>query len=181
MSVEPAQRLNKRRTKGLQKLGVSEDDVHLAERLMKQIPACPSDPNKAERIFGYAKSRLERQKAMRLLGATEEEVEVENAKNLGSLGVGARRRSFSVIERAPSKPLYKNRKSSISRKPRHSSFDTALRPYKRKHSAELRRLRQQSMVSAIEIDSLRKRIEELENLIQSSSRNSSCSSVRIDE
>ena len=166
--------------KGLQKLGVTEDDVHLAERLLKQIPVCPSDPNKAERIFGYAKSRLEREKAMRLLGATEEEVEIENAKNLGSLGVGARRRSFSVIE-TPPKPLYKNRKSSFPKRPRHSSFDAAVRPYKRKHSAELRRLRQQSMASAMEIDSLRKRIEELEGLVQPSSRNSSCSSVRIDE
>ena len=83
------------RAKGLRKLGVSEDDVHLATRLLAQIPACPADPNKAERILGYASSRLVRDKALRLLGTTEEEVDAENAKALGSLGVAGRRRSFS--------------------------------------------------------------------------------------
>ena len=85
------------RSKGLKKLGVSEDDVNLAGKLLEQIPACPSDPNKAERIFGYASSRLAREKAIRLLGTTEEEVDKDAAKTLGSLGVAGRRRSFSIM------------------------------------------------------------------------------------
>mmetsp|Transcript_32794 Transcript_32794/g.59180 ORF Transcript_32794/g.59180 Transcript_32794/m.59180 type:complete len:199 (-) Transcript_32794:92-688(-) len=85
------------KSKGLKKLGVSEDDVNLAGKLLEQIPACPSDPNKAERIFGYASSRLARDKALRLLGTTEEEVDKDAAKTLGSLGVAGRRRSFSVM------------------------------------------------------------------------------------
>ena len=80
--------LSTNRMKGLQKLGVSEDDVRVAEGLIKQISACSNDPNKAERIFGFASSRLTREKALRMLGATEDDVELETAKNLGSLGIG---------------------------------------------------------------------------------------------
>ncbi|KAL7429973.1 hypothetical protein ACHAXH_001497 [Discostella pseudostelligera] len=86
------------RRKGLLKLGVSEDDVELAEMLLRLIPKTPSDPNKAERILGYASMRLHREKALRLLGMTEEEIEEENAKVLGSLGTSGRRRSFSNPE-----------------------------------------------------------------------------------
>jgi len=86
------------RRKGLLKLGVSEDDVELAEKLLRLIPKTPSDPNKAERILGYASMRLHREKALRLLGMTEEEIEEENAKVLGSLGTSGRRRSFSNPE-----------------------------------------------------------------------------------
>ena len=86
------------RSKGLIKLGVSEADVELAEKLLRLIPRKPSDPNKAERILGYASMRLHREKALRLLGLTEEEIEEENAKVLGSLGTSGRRRSFSNPE-----------------------------------------------------------------------------------
>ena len=86
------------RSKGLIKLGVSEADVELAEKLIRLIPKTPSDPNKAERILGYASMRLYREKALRLLGLTEEEIEEENAKVLGSLGSSGRRRSFSNPE-----------------------------------------------------------------------------------
>jgi hypothetical protein len=165
MSAQSNQRPVKKRSKGLEKLGVSENDVHLAERLIKQIPSCPSDPNKAERILGYATSRLEREKALRLLGATEEEVEIENAKNLGSLGVAARRRSHSLID-TPPKPMYLNKK--VKRYKHHGSFDTVMRQRKRKTSAELHRLRNQSIASANEIEALKKRIYELESLVQRS-------------
>eukprot|EP00956_Cyclotella_meneghiniana_P016509 scaffold26070_cov71-Cyclotella_meneghiniana.AAC.13 len=171
----------KRANVGLEKLGVSEDDVHLAERLLKQIPPNPTDPNKAERILGYATSRLERHKAVRLLGASEQEIEVENAKNLGSLGAGARRRSFSIIETSPSSKAHK-RQSYVNRY-RHTSLDSAMwRQHKRKHSAEIRRLRHQSMISSNEIEALKARINELENIMQRSasleSKTSSCISSR---
>ena len=57
------------REAGLRKMGVSESDVALAQRLLGQISS-------AERI-------LERDKALKLLGATEEDVATENAKWLG--------------------------------------------------------------------------------------------------
>ncbi|KAL3803085.1 hypothetical protein ACHAWO_010651 [Cyclotella atomus] len=156
----------KKRIKGLQKLGVSEDDVRLAERLLRQIPTCPNDPNKTERILGYANSRLERQKALRLLGATEDEIEIENAKNLGSLGICGRRRSYSLIQ-SPSKPMVHRRKSSIKSR-RHLSLDSAMSKRKRT-SIEIRRLRQQTIASVNEIQDLKARISELESLVQKSS------------
>ena len=54
----------------------------------------PCNSTKAERLLGYNERKLKRAKALRLLGATEDDVELECAKNLGSLGQGARRRSF---------------------------------------------------------------------------------------
>lgn len=86
------------RLKGLTKLGVSEEDVAIAEKLLRLIPRTSSDPNKAERILGYASMRLHREKALRLLGLTEEQIEEENAKSLGALGASGRRRSFSNPE-----------------------------------------------------------------------------------
>jgi hypothetical protein len=86
-------------SKGLQKLGVSENDVKIAERLLNQIQPCPSDSdNKAEQVLGFACSRLYREKAIRVLGTSENEIELENAKNLGSLGVGGRRRSWQASD-----------------------------------------------------------------------------------
>jgi hypothetical protein len=177
-------RPTKKRTKGLQKLGVSEDDVILAERLLRQIPSCPNDPNKSERILGYANSRLEREKALRLLGATEEEIEIENAKNLGSLGISGRRRSYSLLQ-TPSKPIVHKRKSSIGSK-RHLSFDSAM-SLRRRTSVEIRRLRQQTIASVNEIEGLKARIAELESIVQKTSlvsetsRNTSSQSAQIVE
>ena len=86
-------------SKCFEKLGVGTEDVKMAERLLNQIPPCPSDPNnKVEQLMGYARIRLLREKAIRVLGTSETEVELENAKNLGSLGVGGRRRSWAVVE-----------------------------------------------------------------------------------
>ena len=67
------------RSKGLRKLGVSEEDVKQATKLLEES------------------SRL-RSKALDLLGTSEEEVELEFAKNLGSLGIAGRRRSHSMLE-----------------------------------------------------------------------------------
>ena len=86
-------------SKCFEKLGVGVEDVKIAERLLNQIPPCPSDPNnKVEKLLGYARIRLLREKAIRVLGTSETEVELENAKNLGSLGVGGRRRSWAMTD-----------------------------------------------------------------------------------
>lgn len=82
--------------KGLQKLGVSEYDVKIAERLLSQIPSCSDPDSKEEQVLGYTLTRLCREKAIKVLGTTETEIELENAKNLGSLGVGGRRRSWQA-------------------------------------------------------------------------------------
>uniref|UniRef100_A0A7S4J961 Uncharacterized protein n=1 Tax=Odontella aurita TaxID=265563 RepID=A0A7S4J961_9STRA len=89
----------KDRDKILRKLGLSEDDVRISEMLLAQMPPAPAigESTKAEWLLGYAEPRLRRQKALKILGVSEEELEVENSKNLGSLGVGGRRRSFSGV------------------------------------------------------------------------------------
>ena len=94
-------KMTNNQSKCFQKLGVGTEDVKLAERLLNQIPPCPSDPNnKVEQLMGYARMRLLREKALRVLGTSETEVELENAKNLGSLGVGGRRRSWCGGQKA---------------------------------------------------------------------------------
>ena len=78
----PNNPLATRRAIGLRKLGVSEDEVLLAEKLIGR----PSDPNKT----------LAQQKALRLLGVTEEEVDLEKSKVLGTFGIAGRKRSFAI-------------------------------------------------------------------------------------
>lgn len=84
------------RSHGLKTLGVTEDDVRLAEKLLEHISFYSI--NKAERILGYAAARMKREKALRLLGASEDEVTVEIPKVLGTLGVAGRRRSYSEAD-----------------------------------------------------------------------------------
>jgi len=106
MQRKPARKLNQHnleginaRAKCLRKMGVSEDDVKRAKHLFAQmIPLLPGDmtSNKPEQIFGYATPRLKREKALKILGTSEDEVELENSKNLGALGIGGRRRSFCI-------------------------------------------------------------------------------------
>ncbi|KAL7525306.1 hypothetical protein ACHAWF_001301 [Thalassiosira exigua] len=156
------------RSKGLSKLGVSEDEVQLAEKLLGQIPACPSDPNKAERVLGYASSRLAREKALRLLGASEEEVDVENSKILGSMGIAGRRRSFSVAHSSQSDVLAfakalprARRRHTIGLMKRHVRRMVKIDKRRRRRSSEseLMRLRAQ----AKEIEELRSKVNDLES------------------
>ena len=84
------------RRRALKKLGLSEEDVRISEGLFSQIQLVDDSATKAERLLGYNSTRLKRAKALRLLGATEDDVELENAKTLGSLGHSGRRRSFVV-------------------------------------------------------------------------------------
>ncbi|KAL3826489.1 hypothetical protein ACHAXA_004326 [Cyclostephanos tholiformis] len=83
------------RTNGLRKLGVSEDDVIFAEKLLEQISSYSTN-KKTERVLGYASTRMKREKAIRLLGVTEDDVAVEIPKVLGTLGIAGRRRSYST-------------------------------------------------------------------------------------
>jgi len=90
------------RSKILKKLGLSEMDVKYSMKLFAE--AHPSGRNqcsgqgvKLEKILGYSVTRLRRSKALRLLGVTEEDIELENSKNLGTLGTNGRKRSFIVM------------------------------------------------------------------------------------
>eukprot|EP00978_Attheya_sp_CCMP212_P028960 scaffold101295_cov58-Attheya_sp.AAC.6 len=72
----------------LSRLGVSEDDIRTGKILAAEIP--PLGPwetlTKEEKLLGYTTSRLKREKALKILGVTEDEIEYENRKRLGSLG-----------------------------------------------------------------------------------------------
>lgn len=186
------------RSKGLKKLGVSEEDVELAKQLLEQIPTCPSDPNKVERILGYASSRLAREKALRLLGTTEEEVDCENAKMLGSLGVAGRRRSFSVMQH-PNQPellvlaralprataISFERHTFVAMKPkaphrarRKTMVSTSKPDRQRRRSSdtEIRFLRNQARTSEMKMEALKSRIEELEKRLSAQT-----DQTRVDE
>jgi len=91
------------RAKGLKKMGVSEDDVRKAEKLLSEIPPIPPahDATKVEELMGYAECRIKREKAIKRMGTSEDEVELVASKNLGSLGTAARRRSFIVTAECP--------------------------------------------------------------------------------
>ena len=85
----------------LKKFGLSEDDINASRKLFSELPLPPPPGNyrckKQERVLGYRTLTLKREKALRLLGASEVDIEIENSKNLGSLGLSGRRRSFVVI------------------------------------------------------------------------------------
>mmetsp|Transcript_13571 Transcript_13571/g.28768 ORF Transcript_13571/g.28768 Transcript_13571/m.28768 type:complete len:247 (-) Transcript_13571:318-1058(-) len=176
------------RSKGLEKLGVSEDDVKLAESILQHIPNSSDDPEKAERVLGYASSRLRRAKALRLLGASEEDLEIETAKVLGSLGVAGRRRSFAVLAEPTgstvsslsssssvgndvrqfdvlvlfSRPKSFSLLAKIKRSNLHDLITKQRHTISSQTESEIEVLRNQVQTSSTEIESLKARIQELE-------------------
>lgn len=172
---------------------MSEDDVHLAEKLLEAIPACPNDPNKAERVLGYASKRLAREKALRTLGTTEEQVDTENSKILGSLGIEGRRRSYSMLAQSNNDLLAfanaaRPRRMTVATmiwnfgspatatRRRNSSYHPKTRPrYKNKRrssESSLRRLlkleKERSADRSAEIDALKARVDALEKMLSRS-------------
>ena len=176
MSDQAVQALTRSRTSrsaGLRKLGVSESDVHLAEKLLHQT--VQADPA--------------RSKALRMLGATENDVALENSKILGSLGVAGRRRSYSIVE-PPSQSeilaLARGIKARRSVWVRRNGGDALRRRHtldvrrayrrvstigKRRRSSdgEVRRLRNQTLFFANENQALRAKIDELERRLSEQS------------
>jgi len=178
----------------LHKLGLTEEDVRDSEKLFMQIPPPPPFRGKAccskeECLLGYNVLRLHRAKALRVLGASEEDVDIENAKNLGSLGRSGRKRSFVVKY----KSLYGNHEykvmSRLSLRTRHRSSRlyscfAPSRKYRKKSQrrrstsdlsalrnafCEVSRLKQQNEKTNIEIDCLKKRLQDLENEVKAKS------------
>ena len=85
------------RSKGLKRIGVSEEDVVFAEILMSQTQPCYNS-SKLERILGYSNARLRRAKALRLLGVEEEDIDEETSKVLSALGKCGRKRSIRYTQ-----------------------------------------------------------------------------------
>ncbi|CAM9121155.1 unnamed protein product [Discosporangium mesarthrocarpum] len=76
------------RARALLRLGVTEADVKVAERLMAE--RAQGDPAfaKVEWLLGYTHSQMSYQKALEVLGVSEGVVEEDRARRLGGLGVG---------------------------------------------------------------------------------------------
>ena len=117
------------RARALKKLGLTEEDVHFSKKLFSEISSACSNgttsttacSKKAERLLGYTETRLKRSKALKLLGATEDDIEVECQKNLGSLGHGGRRRSF-VTEMDPARNSRLHRRLSLGSSTQRRTF-----------------------------------------------------------
>ena len=83
----------RRRAKGLRRIGVTEEDVMVAENLISQSHPCYTS-SKLEKVLGYSNGRIRRAKALRLLGVDEEDIDEENSKVLSALGKCGRKRSI---------------------------------------------------------------------------------------
>ena len=81
------------RVKALKKIGVSEDDVKTAQRLLATIPPI-NYGKKVEKVLGYSDAQIKREKAVKVLGTCEQDIELEVSKCLGALGLDGRRRSL---------------------------------------------------------------------------------------
>ena len=178
----------------LRKLGITEDDVKDSEMLFRQMPPPPppyhiEDCLKEELILGYKTLRLKREKALRVLGVSEEDVDIENSKNLGSLGRAGRKRSF-VIQDISTKRRISHLGFFGSRK---MSLPNTMRPYRKKSSRrfstgdtrslkrtvrEVVKLKHQNEEANAEIERLRQRIAKLEKKLGSDSESSDCGDVR---
>src|SRR3546814_13417686 len=77
----------KRRSIALRKMGITEEHFTKGEELMAQAPPPTALNDKVEKITGYSHDQMRRSKAMAVLGTTEEKIDEERAKLLGSLGL----------------------------------------------------------------------------------------------
>lgn len=147
-----------KRAKGLRKLGVSEDDVITAERILSEIPPPPQirvqSSSKVEILLGYSKSRLRREKALKILGANEDEIDQENSKALGSLGISGRRRSYLGKGENPFLVIHQRKQGSY--------YGNSIMPLQKKYRMELRKLRKEMIAQQKQIDVLKDQLEALQ-------------------
>jgi len=158
---------NNKRAKGLRKLGVSEEDVLTAERILAEIPPPPRinvhTSSKVEVLLGYCNSRLRREKALKILGANEEEVDRENSKVLGSLGISGRRRSYMDNNRHTNLIFLPSSRGSSRRR---NSFG-GIASIQRKHKAEIKKLRTEMNTQQMEVKLLKEQLELLQRALVS--------------
>lgn len=77
------------RTQALLRLGVTDEDVRIAERLMGPRSAGDNTQSKAEWLLGYTHAQMSYHKALEVLGVSEAVVEEERARRLGELGLAS--------------------------------------------------------------------------------------------
>ena len=163
----------------------------MAERLLEQISSCSI--SKSERILGYAANRMKREKAVRLLGSTEDEVAMEIPKVLGTLGVAGRRRSYSTTDVHPPAFIQVGRRSSSHPhdQQRSKAFNPKMRrpttsgndrraAARRSSESDMRRLRNKAKSSTHEIEALKARIAMLEGklaMVEAAKKSSNGSSA----
>jgi len=87
-----------KREQALRRLGLTEDDLARAQEIRAVVPKAVEtsiNPTKEEQLTGYTAEQLQRRKALDVLGVTEDYLDEQVSKDLGSLGLGARKRSFA--------------------------------------------------------------------------------------
>ena len=188
------------RSRILRKLGLTELDVEYSIKLFSEVN--PSNDRwsthfyncdqisktevKIEQLLGYSLNRLRRAKALRLMGVTEDDVDLENSKNLGSLGKGGRKRSFIDVNQQQAFLFPYNNKEKIHNR-RRLSVDAVRRRRKnslskidrkrRKSSTDLRSLkcaveqmhaslRKHATSTQLEVVKLRERVRSLEEEVK---------------
>ncbi|KAH9106983.1 hypothetical protein LEN26_002062 [Aphanomyces euteiches] len=109
--------------RALTKLGVTEETLRI-EKLMKKLGVCDNDlqayddlqrhsavvdlsrekMTKEEVLCGYSKKQMQRVKAIKSLGTTEEEIEDDHSQRVSQLGIQIEppKESFSSLPRRPS-------------------------------------------------------------------------------
>lgn len=78
-----------KKEKGMKKLGISDIDIALSEELRRYsgISVKTAGPaTKAELVFGFTEEQLLRDKALKRLGTTEEEIMDDYSKRVSALG-----------------------------------------------------------------------------------------------
>lgn len=75
-----------KRAQALLRLGVTEDDLKVAEKLFRELPPNAELSSKEERILGASRSQISFFKALEVLGVDMRSVEEDHAKRLGSIG-----------------------------------------------------------------------------------------------
>jgi hypothetical protein len=89
-----------KRTQALLRLGVTEEDVKIAERLFSELPLSEELISKEERLLGLTRSEISFFKALEVLGADLRIIEEERSKRLGGLGI----HQFSQGSESPLSP-----------------------------------------------------------------------------
>ncbi|KAF0701143.1 Aste57867_8366 [Aphanomyces stellatus] len=99
--------------KGMKKLGVCDNDLETYKELQKHsavIDLSKEELSKEERAMGYCKKQMDRVKAVKNLGTTEEEIIEDHAHRVSQLGhqvshisVSPRKRRSSIMVMLPAK------------------------------------------------------------------------------
>lgn len=83
-----------KKEKGMKKLGISDVDIERSEELRRYTgiatKSTSKSRNKAELVFGFTGEQLQRDKAMKRLGTTEQEIFDDYCRRVSRLGIHER-------------------------------------------------------------------------------------------